>query len=121
MKKIILMLVFVAQVSCFGMKNNPSSENITFLVMDENFLIEPIAHLVKTSDKQLQVEFVNTTLLNRLTEVQKESAQAAQLDAASKAAKVCVRIEVTGRYNDVITKSDCEDMIKRYRELAIQK
>ena len=121
MKRMIGALICTATITCFGMNGNKPSaktDNITFLVMDENFLIEPIAKLVKTSDKQLEIGLVNATLLNRLTEVQKQRAQAAELNAASKAAKVCVRIESTGRYNNVITRSDCEDMIQRYTELA---
>lgn len=48
------------------------------------------------------------------------SVQAKELNAAVNAAKLCVDLQRTGGYGSVINRSDCEEMIKIYRDLALR-
>lgn len=48
------------------------------------------------------------------------SVQAKELNAAANAAMACVEAQNIGRYANVITKSDCDEIIKTYRDLALK-
>jgi len=77
------------------------------------------------TDKKTLVQLVqedpqgaNTIILCHQAMSQARIANAGELQAAAKAAKNCVQIVDNGGYDNLITHTDCENLIKRFLERA---